>query len=196
MNHVILHKDLLIGEGNKRFCFQHPDDKEKCIKVKKTKHGLQENFIDWFYYGSLNLKKKEVPCLVRCHGLVCTNLGYGVVFDRVLDENGVASYVLNEFLTQKKEVITYEGLLAMVKDLEMICLEKSIAVVEPNEKNIMVKKQFSGFSFVLVDGVGGRGKLSLKVFMYVIFPWYARKKTKKQFDIFKDKIKYLNKKIY
>ncbi|MWJ29177.1 hypothetical protein GPM19_13410 [Halomonas sp. ZH2S] len=189
MEYFYLEERALLAEGNKRFCFQHPDDSGKCIKVKKRKDGWEENLIEWFYLKSLSFKKKEVPCLVKCYGWVSTNMGYGVVFDKVVDEDGSDSLVLKSFIKEEYEELSCETVLEMAEELKKYCLKYSVAVTEPNEKNIMVRKDASGCKLVLIDGVGGREGLSIKNILYILFPFYARRKTKKQFLRFEKKIK-------
>jgi hypothetical protein len=83
---IELNENLLIGRGNNKDCYLHPENKDWCIKVllnqnnKSTrKHILQE--IKYLK----KIKRLSLNAVVKYIGTENTNLGCGYVFECVRD---------------------------------------------------------------------------------------------------------------
>ncbi|SNY97991.1 PhoP regulatory network protein YrbL [Halomonas sp. hl-4] len=179
---------MAIGKGNKRICFQHPGNKSLCVKVAHRKDGWKENIIEWLYIKSLNLKSIDTSHLAMCHGWTSTNFGHGLVFDRVVNFDGTNALTLKDFLKNDVLNVDQEKIAELVSSLKLWALKNGVAVIEPNEVNIMVRDTGGILELVLVDGVGGRERFSVKNLMYVFSKKYSNRKTKKQFLAFEKKL--------
>lgn len=82
---IVLTKSLLLGEGNERACYLHPEIQGKCIKVNKPFFigKPEQSLIEYDYYQSLKNRGVEFEFIPQCYGFVETNMGEGLVFERI-----------------------------------------------------------------------------------------------------------------
>ncbi|SDO33431.1 YrbL family protein [Vreelandella arcis] len=191
MKKVLLDIESLIGKGNKRLCFEYPKNNLRCIKVAHRRDGWKENVIDWIYLKYLVFRKADLSRLAMCHGWVLTNYGRGLVFDKVVNFDGKNASTLKDFLNKNLESLSPQDVLMLVSDLKLWALKNGVAVIEPNEVNIMVRDNGEALELVVIDGVGGRERFSIKNIMYIISRRYSNRKTEKQFLAFESKLKNL-----
>jgi hypothetical protein len=84
---IVLESTHLIGEGRMRWCYRHPQDPGKCIKIDKPNTGgATEKEV--FYYRKLRWFRSSLSCthVPRFHGTVEPNMGRGGVSDLIRDE--------------------------------------------------------------------------------------------------------------
>ena len=84
---IELDKEFLLAEGGERLVYIHPNDNNKVIKILKkglNKHNFQ-NKLEFKYYNFLTKKNRDFSNITKCFGYVDTNLGKGLVFERVID---------------------------------------------------------------------------------------------------------------
>ena len=86
---IWLNDSHIIGKGLARTCFQHPKDKNICIKVDHFE--AREHTDTWRevkYYRRIALLKPRFKygCIPRYHGIPITNLGKGGMFELIRDE--------------------------------------------------------------------------------------------------------------
>ena len=80
----LLNLTELIGSGNERDCFIHPDNPKYCVKVTKPGVvGRRQNEIDMAYFEVLKRRNISSPHIPACHGWVETNRGKGIVVERI-----------------------------------------------------------------------------------------------------------------
>lgn len=177
-----LSKSSLIGRGNKRDCHVHPSDPRLCVKVArhldKWDECQEQNIIEWHYM--LALKQRQVPLdhLADCHGWVRTNYGPGLVFERILNEDGSPALTLRDAISAEK--ISMDQTTLMLRNLKLWTIHNSVVVADLNGANLMVKTcGQSGARLILVDGVGSR-RADWKFTLYQKSLWLARIKTKRQ----------------
>jgi hypothetical protein len=107
------------GIGGRRWCFVHPLDPKKCVKVLRTDHGrtvrLKKKRImpaSWRREYDNNLHEMRVleelqqrigPAMAghlpRCYGMSATDLGPGLVLDLIRDHDGGISRSIRELIT-------------------------------------------------------------------------------------------------
>lgn len=117
--------DHLLGTGDNRFCYAYPGDPSRCIKVdkpwnegfhntprKRVKKALMPWLADFssnreearFYRTkALELGEEFYRFAPRCYGIVLTNLGPGLVFERVRNSDGSYAQPLGVFLRRFPE---------------------------------------------------------------------------------------------
>lgn len=175
---IELYENDLIGRGNKRSCYKHPDRSKLCIKVALNDNTWHENVIEWVYIN--HLKKRGVPLdhLIDCYYWVNTNFGPGLVFERVMDEDGSPSLSLADAVRNK--VIGINDIAPMLEKLKGWAIKNSVVVAELNSVNMMVQKKNGIFKLVMVDGVGGRDRITWKFYAYQRSKLLSRMKTRKQ----------------
>lgn len=172
-----------IGAGNERICYAHPDNPNLCIKVyhsmdeilKHTKVVRQQNEMEHYYFDKL--AQRHVPFLYipKCHGWVETTLGKGLVFDRVIDEDGSPSQPLTQLLAQG--VVSQQEAKQFLEQIQQYLLKYAIAVCDVSPGHILMQKQDGQWVPKVIDGIGSRyndWKLYLLTYVHVM----ARRKTR------------------
>lgn len=102
-----LPQSLLIGSGNHRACYQHPTDKNLCIKVHFPNDNLKNTRNEIRYCNALARQKRKFkilsPYISNYRGQVVTDQGEGYIYDLIRDENGEVSKELEFYLQNKKD---------------------------------------------------------------------------------------------
>ena len=168
-----------IGKGRTRFCYHHPDDPDKCIKIDKRAFGGATDK-EARYYQKLgrirpHLTYSHIP---RFYGYVETSLGRGGVFDLIRDEvTGDVSKSLVHYI-RSGEVAVDDPLWLDAHRIYLKTLyQEAVIIRDFNPGNVCVRKLRDGsLRFITIDGIGRR----------FIFPfsdhwlWFARSKLKRQ----------------
>ena len=98
---IFIDKENYISEGKTRICYEHPDNKDLCIKVMKPAHKDAEFLIKEIqYYKKIQEKNKNyaLTFFANYYGTIDTNLGLGYLFDLIRDHNGKISLPLKSYL--------------------------------------------------------------------------------------------------
>lgn len=200
---IKLTPDLLIGSGDNRICYRHPDNQALCVKVDKPngltarkRGGLLGRLRRLLFWrrGELTHNEREylnhlaahkhagrdfyrfAPC---CRGLVATSEGVGLIFDLVRDSNGRPSPRLADFV-EENPAARRETALAMVDELQSFLLANDF------------RFQFSFHPWhLLVQSAEGERRLILSDWkgenreLIPISSWFrvfARAKIRRRFD--------------
>lgn len=172
-----------IGSGNERICFEHPDHPHLCIKVyhpmeevmKHTKVVRQQNEMESFYFGQL--EKRGVPFLYlpKCHGWVDTSLGRGLVFDRVINDDGSAGVALTTMLADG--TLNKQQARDVLLEVQNYLLQYSISICDVSPGHILMRRQGTQLIPQVIDGVGSRYN-DWKLYLLTFVHFFARRKTK------------------
>ena len=178
MDMIELTPDHLIGKGGTRFCYRHPDDPGKCIKIdKRARGGATEK--EARYYQKLrrfrpNLAYTHIP---RFYGFVETSLGRGGVFDLIRDETtGEVSKSLSYYI-RTGEVTADDPIWQQAHRTYMKTLyEEAVIIRDFNPGNLCARRMRDGtYQLVSIDGIGHRDFIPLCDY----FPWFARRKLRR-----------------
>ena len=154
-------------------------DNTKVIKIiySKGNHN-QQNHLEFIYMNYLEKNKKDLSLLTRCYGYVKTNLGEGLVFDRVLDFDLTPSKSFRYYLANK--LISISKQKELLKNLQVYLEQNDILFVDTSLTNIFCQKVTSNqFKLIIVDGLGAK-RMGLKFWLYRNLQLYARYKMKRQ----------------
>lgn len=180
---VDLNGALLLGSGVRRHCFVHPNDSTKCIKVlikKDTNHLRNNNAIDWVVYQSLLKCAVPLKHVAKCYGYVDTAQGPGLVFERVVNEDGSYSKTLSE----EKAAGTSHG---VIKEAIMVffdwAIDNAVIVADINEDNFMLRYRANSVEMVCIDGLGAE-RINRSFLLNLTFIWLRRKKTREKFSMY------------
>jgi len=147
--------------GKTRGIYQHPHDDSLFIKIA---------FSDNYQNGSLDELREYLRLVVfgfdlaefisPLYGLVETNLGYGLVVDKIRNWDGGISKTLKVFLS---EGVDDELELKLVKKIDLLISKFNLSNTifqDAHYKNIVLKFSHNGdFDLVVVDGFVGRADL-------------------------------------
>ena len=151
---VTLNENLLIGEGDRRYCYEFPDHPEFCIKVpKSTKNSRRQQQREIRYYKKLAGRGVPLERITRYHGSIDSNLGTGYVYDAVRDQSGEVSRKMIDYLKQNK--LSHEVHFQQLDILENYLFRHQVIVYDINPWNIVYKQSGDGeIEPFLIDGVG------------------------------------------
>ncbi len=179
MSLLTVNDTLLLGKGNERLCYLHPDDDSKIIKIAYKHHNVRnQNKIEEIYYTYLEKKGISFGHLTHYHGTVDVEGKKGLVFDRVIDSDGSRSLTFSNIVKQK--IITIEQAQVLLNDLRVYLSENKILFVDVSLNNIMCRLENDGsYRLIIVDGLGAR-RLGFKFWLYRHFTPYATYKVASQ----------------
>jgi len=168
---VMLSDDLHIATGDNRICYAFPNEPDKCIKIDKPwNKGLYNNhkkrikkiFMPWladlssnrdeakFYQiKARNLGKQFYDHAPRFYGLTITNLGPGLVFERIRDADGRCSAQLDKFLEENPSKINY--IITLLNDFYRYLCEIRLPVYCWNYRNLIVRKGMDKDNILIID---------------------------------------------
>ncbi|MEM6912302.1 MAG: YrbL family protein [Verrucomicrobiota bacterium] len=160
---IHLDETLLLGEGGDKFCYSHPFDKTRCIKIVKSDASAQKNIqIELRAYALLQKRKIAAPYLSSYFGTLDTNLGLGYVFEYI------ASFIGG------LEELKPEELKERILDLYQKCLIDSVVLRDLSIGNLRLD---ASRNIKIIDGLGARE-------FFPICYWsrfFARQKIRRKF---------------
>ncbi|WP_025738987.1 YrbL family protein [Salinivibrio socompensis] len=173
-----LRESDLLGVGNERLCFVHPDVEERCVKVNKpgVVHRSQ-NKIEKYYFEKLKRKKVPFYHIPEYYGDVDTDYGPGLVFERVRDFDGHPSIRLDHAFKCKK--ISENDIIRIMSDLFLFFYKYGIYLGDINSDQILIKKDRDKITPIVIDGLGTR-RYGLKLIIISNFTVLARRKLVKK----------------
>lgn len=176
---VTLNEELLIAKGGERACYIDPRDNTKVIKVlySKEEHNNQ-NKLEHIYMNYLIKNKKDLSLITNCYGYVNTNLGEGLVFDRVLDFDLTPSKSFRYYIAQK--LISMKEQEELLKDLKEYLEQNGILFIDTSLTNIFCQKvNAKKYKLIIVDGLGAK-RMGLKFWLYRHCSIYTKYKIRRQ----------------
>lgn len=170
-----------IGEGEIRFCYEHPYNKHLCIKIPRIETTRAYTNKELLYFKKLSKRNKvkyNYPFYSDFHSEEETNLGLGQVFDLVRDEaTGKISKTLEFYLTHNNEISDgqLESALELLKE-QMI--KHRIFTRDLRARNVCCKLNTNhSVELIIIDGIGHRDFFPLADY----FMYFSRKKIERTF---------------
>lgn len=195
---INLHDAHYIGEGEIRFCYEHPNDKDLCVKIPRQETTREYTNKELLYFKKLSKRDKtkyKYPFYSDFHNEVETNLGLGQVFDLVRDEtNEEISKTLEHYLTNPSDIKDDQLKLALA-DLKQQMIKYRVFTRDLRARNICCKvKQNGDIELVIIDGIGHRDFFPFADWVN----YFSKKKidrtfTKWHFNSLEEQRKFLNK---
>lgn len=173
---VVLKESDFIGKGNERACYSNPLDADTCIKVVNTKHRSQ-NRIEKYYYSKLKKRNNISPFISEYYGEIETNLGIGLVFEKVTDEDGQSSKSIYALL--KSNQISVSEAKKILQTVFNDLYDNAILLGDATKDQILLQKKNGTYLPKIIDGLGTR-RFGLKLFLVSNFKSIARRKLKKR----------------
>lgn len=192
---------LHLGTGDNRRCYVHPDNPELCIKVDKPwNEGLHNSpfkrikrlVMPWLADFSSNREEgrfyrtqsrvnneKFYVHAPRCHGIALTNLGPGLVFERIRDDDGNYSARLDSYLEKYPEQINHVIRLIETLYEDMLQLEKLIFCW--NKENLIVQQKKDNNDRLIVIDWKSEGRPNNDLPIISFSSYLGRRKMSKQF---------------
>ena len=189
-----LKDDFLLAKGSERLCYAHPINNNQVIKIMYNQKSMNnQNQMEYKYYNLLKKRKVSFDHITMCYGWIETNLGIGLIFDRVNNYDNSDIFNLRYMLQNKlisNELETY-----LLEELKEYLYKNKILFTDPTTLNIMCKKISKiKYKFIIIDGLGAR-KRGIKEILYKVSPFYSYYKIKKQWAVLINNIKKVKLKI-
>jgi hypothetical protein len=192
MNQIIkLSPEYFLVKGGERDIYAHPTNNSKIIKIdSRKKYTRNQNILEYRYYSYLGKKEIDQKKISKCFGFIDTNLGKGLVFEKIIDYDGKLSIGFDEIIKQKKLPVELE--IRLLEELKEYLLRNQIVFVDAGLYNILCQEyKKDNYRLVIIDGLGGR-RPGFKSNLYIYIAPYRLykiikqwKKIKKSYKIFK-----------
>lgn len=165
-----------IAHGNDRAIYRHPERPECCIKVPRfPERGSQQNEREKTYFESLKSRGVDdwryVP---EYFGTVETDLGEGLVFALITDDDGEISSTIRQYRDRSEsEWLVSQMFLDELQALYRYLRRNWIVPSDINDRNVVCQRRADGSTRLwLIDGVSNPDFLPLAN----VWPWFARQK--------------------
>lgn len=165
---LIIDKELFVGKGFHRECYQHPQDHTKCLKItfKQPKKGGKKGVAKALkrevdQYKILNKRITDWSMLSNYYGEQETNLGKCSVFELIRDDNGEVSRSLEQYLLEPKltetELIQIKQCIPLLK---AYLIKNNIITQKILARNIVFQRSSTPL-LVIIDDIGNSDFLPL-----------------------------------
>jgi hypothetical protein len=179
---LLTDKDLL-AKGGERACYIYPSDNTKVIKTIFAQ-GLHnnQNELEYTYMQYLERKGVDLSHITKCFGFVDTNIGKGLVYDRVIDFDNTPSksfryYVANKLLSQEAQE-------KLIEELRIYLNKNLILFVDTSLTNLFCKQyEKDKFRLIIIDGLGAK-RTGVKFWLYRNSKIYTKYKIQRQWEKF------------
>lgn len=182
MSYLQLSKNLILAEGGERICYNHPSDTSKIIKIEKHTAHNEQNKLEEKYYRFLEKQKASFEHIVKCYGFINTNLGEGLLFDKVVDYDGKDSQHFRYYL--RNNLLDSEIEEKLLGELQTYLMDNNILFIDVSTVNLFCQEiAKDSYKLVIFDGLGAR-RYGFKFFGYMLSKNFTRYKVKKQWKLF------------
>lgn len=168
-----LNDTLIIGKGSERLVYQHPHNSDLCIKIRyRVKRSRNESINEFEYTMGLKGDVKSIPLALPSEWVI-TNLGQGLVFPLIRDDDGNISPLLKQYRHQEK-------VSDLMDDFEHRLMKHAISVTDIQAQNIVVQTIKGKSRLVLIDGYGFTNQMLKHIF--VVTRAITRMQTKRRIE--------------
>lgn len=156
-----------IGRGRNKICYEHPLDQNLIVKIN-TKESMRvpkrlillslgritRSAIEYEYlryndlinrYGSAILE-----IMPKCHGFVETNLGKGLVYERVNDGCGSISQSIPDYIANKQNNVPSE-LTEAFENFKRFIVQNNIVLGNSGAQNYFINIRDGAWKVVIID---------------------------------------------
>lgn len=185
MQHIKLNEDILIAQGGEKICYTHPADSNKVIKIARKNNKIL--ILEDIYMRYLKKHDKSFSHLPVYYGKINTNLGNGLVYERVLDYDNKESKSFKYYIANR--LISYEIQRELIGGLGEYLKNNNILFIDNDLHNIFCKKiSKDNYKLIIIDGLGAK-RLGFKFWLYRNSKLFTKYKIKKQWKKLKYKYK-------
>ncbi len=187
-----------IGEGEIRFCYEHPENEKLCIKIPRPETTKEYTNKELLYFKKLSKRNKlkyQYPFYSDFHKEENTNFGLGQIFDLVRDETtGEISKTL-EYYLMESDIIEDRLLESALASLRQQMMKHKVFTRDLRSRNICCKiNTDDSIELIIIDGIGHRDFFPFADW----FHYFSKKKidrtfTKWHFNSLEEQRQFLSK---
>ncbi|GAA3904902.1 hypothetical protein GCM10022228_13840 [Halomonas cibimaris] len=169
----------IVGRGDERICYQHPDDPARCIKLSRREKAKQTRRERRYFR---RLKRRGVPftLIPEFFGAVEKAGMIGIEQQLVLDERGALPPDVRKYAAQPLT----PGQIARFRDgleaLKAYLLAYNVVPCDLVMSNLLVIEQEDATTVMLIDGLGASEAIPLAEYI----PWLGRRKIRRKWARF------------
>jgi hypothetical protein len=158
VNRLHLRDNDLIAQSKTRWCYLHPQDPAKVIKIVRKKPVLWKqdaNQKEWRHFLYLKRRHAKIDFITTYHGFVETNLGRGLISDCIRDADGTVSTRLENVLANPAPY----DMVSLESSLDRLCrniITNNIQLFDLNRYNILIQVQADGACRPISIDIKGR----------------------------------------
>ncbi len=183
---ITLTEDLFLGKGAHKKCYQHPTDKNLCVKILfQTPDVDLEKELK--YRKVLKQRNIKTTLLPEYLGIVKTNLGEGHIFERCCDYDGKTSLTIKQFIASKPATPEHiANVIQVILKFKELYFRERIVTSDMDPANFMVQKiSKDEFTIKIIDNIGTPVMIPLAYY----FDYFAAQRTKKYWKRFLEYLK-------
>jgi len=180
----ILKDAKLIGTGVQRYCYEDPDDKNRCIKV--SINSTRANDLEEKYLKFLQKKNISWEHLTKLYAREDTDMGDGLVFDLVRDFDGEISKSIDYYMQNENAFLLINNFTKKLKDLKQYMFDNGVIVKDISQYNVLFQRvSKNNGKFMIIDGVGNSEAIPVSNYIR----YFQKRRIKKYWDRFIRRIK-------
>lgn len=169
----------VIGRGDERICYQHPDDPARCVKLSRRAKAKQTRR-ELRYFRRLQRQGVPFTLIPDFFGVVKDTDVIGIEQQLILDDQGklppnVAQYLTTSLTSQQAERF-WAGLAA----LKTYLLTYNVVPCDLVMSNLLVIERAKATTIMLIDGLGASELIPLPEYL----PWLGRRKIRRKWARF------------
>lgn len=169
----------VIGRGDERICYQHPDDPTHCVKLSRREKAKQTRR-ELRYFRRLQRQGVPFTLIPDFFGVVKDTDVIGIEQQLILDDQGkrppnVAEYLATPLTPQQAERF-WAGLAA----LKTYLLTYNVVPCDLVMSNLLVIERAEATTIMLIDGLGASELIPLPEYI----PWLGRRKIRRKWARF------------
>ena len=190
--------------GGTRYCFQHPEHRNRCVKVLRpdrtgeARKLLRRDFKRFLPARFLDDQRKEIKAygelmpqasealwrhVPRYHGTVATDMGIGIVTQLMRNSDGSWPRNLEQLLPEGMDPALEAGIEEFVKAVrELRILSRNLL-----PHNIIAVREGDRYRVMLVDGIGNSELLPVSSH----WNFFADRKTARKIARFRERCREL-----
>lgn len=177
---IELDETHLIGKGNSRSVYLHPEDPNRVIKIEgnQASKAKPNNAIDYLYFNYLLKRKRDLSQIATCYGWIDTTLGEGLMFQNIRNFDGTKALTFKEAILSGS--LSHKVSQNLLEDFIRYLYVNNIIFADIALSNLMVQFQYNKIvKLIVIDGLGTR-RFKFKFWIYRKFDYMAYRKIIKQ----------------
>lgn len=169
----------VIGRGDERICYQHPDDPGRCVKLSRREKAKQTRR-ELRYFR--RLKRRGVPftLIPEFFGAVEDAEMIGIEQELVLDDQGELPPNAGEYLAGPLTPAQIRRFWVGLDALRAYLLAYNVIPCDLVMSNLLVLERADATTVMLIDGLGASELVPLAEYI----PWLGRRKIRRKWARF------------
>ncbi|MDR5902960.1 YrbL family protein [Halomonas icarae] len=169
----------IIGRGDERICYLHPNNPARCIKLSRIEKAKQTHR-ELRYFRLLKRRKVPFTYIPEFFGIVKDDEVIGIEQQLVLDESAEVPPSVAGYLTKQLTPEQARRFWAGLDALKCYLLAYNVVPCDLVMSNLLVIERSNTTDVMLIDGLGASELIPLPEYV----PWLGRRKIQRKWARF------------